>query len=162
MSEAQRIGNQLKRYFVEKTGVFLPFNAAVEGLTAAQSLLVPRQKFNSIWGVVNHVCYWQEASLLLIQGSPKMPETPGEKSGGWFAPTQAADDEWHALVTRTLDMNVQLADALAALDEDALHKKNAVWKQTPYEIALSILTHNSYHTCEIITLRHLQGLWVAA
>jgi uncharacterized damage-inducible protein DinB len=123
---------------------------------------VPQERFNSIWGVVNHVCYWDEAALLVIQGSDKQPETLGGAAGGWHKPDNADDAAWQALRTRALEMHEQLVEAIAALDDEQLHTVKEMWKQTPYQIAESILAHDSYHTCEIITLRHMQGLWVNA
>jgi uncharacterized damage-inducible protein DinB len=161
-AEAQRLAAQLKRYFTKNTGVFLPFSDATEGLTAAQALRVPQEKFNSIWSVVNHVCYWDEAALLTIQGSDKQPETVGGATGGWHSPESADDAAWQALRARALAIHEQLADAIAALDDEQLHSVKAVWRQTPYQIGESLLAHDSYHTCEIITLRHMQGLWVNA
>jgi hypothetical protein len=162
MSEAQRLAQQFARYFVVNSGTFLPFTDATDGLTAAQALHVPREKFNCIWGVVNHVCYWQEAAMLIIQGSEKKPETLGGDKGGWHSPEQADDAGWLALRARTIDMNAQLANAVAALNDEQLHTVLSAWNSSPYEMTQSLLAHNSYHTCEIISLRHLQGLWVNA
>jgi hypothetical protein len=162
MSDAQRLADQLSRYFVKKTGVFLPFNDATDGLTAAQALLVPHENFNSIWRVVNHVGYWIEFSLLVLQDSDSKPTTLGGEAGGWYAPEHATDDEWFALRTRTIELNTQLTEATAALNAEQLHIPTRLWKQTPFEIVESMIAHNSYHTCEVISLRHLQGLWVKA
>ena len=162
MSEAQRLADQLTRYFVKNTGVFLSFSDATDDLTAAQALHVPQEKFNSVWGVVNHVCYWIEFSLLTIQGSQAQPETPGGATGGWHTPESADDAAWQTLRARTISLNTQLGEALAALNDEQLHTSVGRWNQTPYEVVASIVAHNSYHTCEIISLRHMQGLWLKA
>jgi uncharacterized damage-inducible protein DinB len=162
MTESERLADQLTRYFVQKTGVFLPFNDATDDLTAAQALLVPQEKFNSVWGVVNHVCYWIEASLLVLQDSDKKPETLGAATGGWHRPETADDAVWLNLRTRTIELNTQLAAATAALNDEQLHTPMRIWKQTPYEAVSGIVAHNCYHICEIISLRHMQGLWVEA
>jgi DinB superfamily len=161
-TEAQRLADQLKRYFTKNTGVFLSFADATADLTAAQALHVPQEKFNNIWGVVNHVRYWDEAALLTIQGSDKQPETPGGATGGWHSPESADEAAWQALRARALAIHEQFAEAIAALNDEQLHTVKAVWKQTPYQIGESMLAHDSYHTCEIITLRHMQSLWVNA
>lgn len=157
--EAQRLANELKDHFTKKTQVFLPFSEATEDLTARQALHVPQERFNSIWSVVNHICYLSEAALLVIQGSDKQPETVGGATGGWHKPNHADDAAWQALRTRTLEMHERLTETIAALDDEQLHTVKAVWKRTPYQIAHGVLAHDSYHTCEIITLRHMQGLW---
>jgi uncharacterized damage-inducible protein DinB len=161
-TEAQRVAAPLKRYFAEKHGVFLNFAAATDGLTAAQALHVPQEKFNSVWRVVNHVTYWQEAALLVLEGANIRPETAGYDTGGWHAPETADDATWVTLRTRAIEVNAKLADAIAVLDDEALHREIAAWRSSPFQIAESMIAHNSYHTCEIITVRHLQGLWVEA
>jgi hypothetical protein len=160
MTEGDHLAETLKLYFTEKQNVFLSFSAATQGLTAEQVLYVPREGFNSIWGVVNHVGYWQEATLLIIQRSPDEPRTPGGSTGGWFKPDKADTAAWEQLRAQAMQTNDQLASAIAGLTDQQLHTVVGPWKQTPYQMAQSILAHNSYHICEIISLRHLQGLWV--
>jgi hypothetical protein len=167
-TEAQRAAANLRLLFSGRHGIFLPFTLATDGLTAAQALHVPRERFNSIWGVVNHVTYWQEAALLLLQEADAAPTTPGGDTGGWHAPAgehapEMVDDAaWLALRAGAITMNVRLADAVAALDDARLHRVYPAWNSTGLQIASAIAAHNSYHTCEVITLRHLQGLWVEA
>ncbi|MFN8372226.1 MAG: DinB family protein [Anaerolineae bacterium] len=160
MTEAERLADQLTRYFLKNTGIFLPFVDATDGLTAVQALCVPQEKFNSVWGVVNHVCYWIEAALLVIQDENKQPETAGRDTGGWHVPDSADDAAWQALRAQTIDLNNQLASAISQLNDEQLHTVKPAWKSTPYQIGQSIISHNSYHICEVITLRHMQGLWV--
>lgn len=163
MSEAERLGKSLKQMFSEQHGIFLSFPGATEGLTAAQALLIPKQGFNSIWGVVNHTAYWIEFTLLIMQGSEPKPSMPGGKDNdGWFQPEQASDAEWEALRQRTVQINDQLAAFTSSLNDEQLVTPTGPWKQTPYQMTQSILAHNSYHNCEIISLRHLQDLWVKA
>ncbi|MDX1993546.1 MAG: hypothetical protein SF029_14255 [bacterium] len=81
---AHDIARPLHHYFAERHGAFLNFAAATDGLTAEQALQVPREKFNSIWRVVNHVCFWVEAAALVVQDSDANPQTPGLQTGGWY------------------------------------------------------------------------------
>lgn len=163
MSEAERLGKSLKQYFSEQHGIFLSFPGATEGLSAAQSLFVPKEGFNSIWRVVNHVAYWIEFTLLVMQGSDQKPDTPaGKDNDGWFQPQQASDTEWEALRQSTIQINDQLAAFTASLSDERLVTPTGPWKQTPYQMVQSILAHNSYHNCEVISLRHMQDLWVKA
>ncbi len=163
MSEAERLGKTLKRYFSAQHGIFLSFPGATDGLTAAQSLMVSKPGFNTIWGVVNHTAYWIEFTLLIMQGSEAQPTTPaGSKNDGWSQPEQATDAEWEALRQGTIQLNDQLAEATVALSDEQLHMPIGPWKQTPYQMVQSIMAHNSYHVCEVISLRHMQDLWVQA
>lgn len=67
MTEGQHLAEALGKYFSDpNNGVFTPFITATDGLTTAQAAAVPAPRFNSVWGVVNHVWFWQEATLLGI------------------------------------------------------------------------------------------------
>jgi hypothetical protein len=85
MSEATYIAEALKQLFTSATpGWFSPFITATDGLTAEQAATVPAPRFNSVWAVVNHVRYWQEAALLQLQQLPVDGALLGSDDGsGW-------------------------------------------------------------------------------
>jgi hypothetical protein len=159
MSEAQHLAEALTRHFAGSTpGAFLPFEAATEGLTAAQAAAIPAPRFNSI----NHVWFWQEHLLRLLHNQPANHELLGAPDGSGWPPAGDPADEaaWQATRKRALEGNATLAAAVARLSEAELLEELKAWKSFKHRAIQSIITHNSYHTCEIITVRHLQGLWL--
>lgn len=167
MSEAPFTAEALDLLFTSTVpGWFSPFAIATDGLTARQAATVPAPRFNSIWAVVNHVCYWQEAALLQLQHLPVDGGALGSGDGSGWPPIGDPTDEavWQEARRRALEANATLAQHVKTLTDAELDQSVAegeVWN-THRHLILSMIAHNSYHTCEITTIRHLQGWWFDA
>jgi hypothetical protein len=162
MSEALHLAEALPRYFThEKMEAFVNFIVATDGLTAAQAAQVPAEGFNSIWAITNHIWFWQEAALRTLRGQEVAPELLGASDWkGWPAAGDASDDAaWRAARERALVGNAELAAHVASLDGNALDQEYGSWGKG-HNIVQVVLVHNAYHTCEIISVRHMQGLWL--
>jgi len=72
-------------------------------------------------------------------------------------PCEAA---WEAVVERCLEGNCELAEATAALSDEALAAPLAPGRAAPWQLVQGIIAHNAYHTCEVISIRHMLGLWL--
>jgi hypothetical protein len=163
MSEAQHLAEALTRHFSGSvSGAFEPFELVTEGLTAAQAAAVPMPRFNSVWAIVNHVWFWQEVLLRLLRNQPATHEAldAPEPSGWGMAGDPADEAAWQADRRRALAGNAALAAAVARLSEAELVETVEAWGSPKYQAIQSIIGHNSYHTCEIISVRHMQGLWL--
>lgn len=156
MTEGEQIAAPLLDLFATaRVGAHLPFAPATLGLSAAQAAAAPGPRLNSIWAITLHVTYWQEALLRLLQdrGAPE--------GASWSPPGDPADDAaWLAARTRAIAVNAQLADHMSRLDPAALDAPLEAWGQSVRQAVLGIFAHNSYHTAEIITVRHVQGWWL--
>ena len=167
MSEASSTAEALELLFTSATpGWFSPFATATEGLTAQQAATVPAPHFNSVWAVVNHVRYWQEAALLQLQQLPVESAALGSEDGSGWPPIADPTDEsaWQEARRRALEANVALARYVARLSDAKLNQPIAdseAWN-TRRHLIYSMMAHNSYHTCELISIRHLQGGWFDA
>lgn len=167
MSEAPFIAQALDLLFTSMVpGWFSPFASATDGLTARQAATVPAPRFNSIWAVVNHVRYWQEAALLQLQHLPVDGEALGSGDGSGWPPIGDPTDEaaWQEARRRALEANAALARQVKTLTDAELDQSVAEGEEwnTRRHLILSMIAHNSYHTCEITTIRHLQGWWFDA
>lgn len=157
----------LELLFVSDTpGWFSPFITATDGLTAEQAATVPAPRFNSVWAVVNHVRYWQEAALLQLQQRPVDSAALGSDDGsGWPPVGDPTDDAvWQESRKRALEANAALASYVSELSEAELDQPISdgdAWN-TRHHLVYSMIAHNSYHTCEITTIRHMQGWWFDA
>jgi hypothetical protein len=163
MSESQHLAQSLNRlYFGNKVGAFAPFEAATDGLTARQAVAVPMPRFNSVAGIVNHVWFWQEALRLLLLGKTYTHEELGAPDESGWPPAGAPDDEkgWNQSRQRALDVNTALADLVAGLSQAEIESTLEAWGSPKHRAVQSIIAHNSYHTAEIITVRHMQGFWM--
>jgi hypothetical protein len=167
MSQANHTAEALELLFTSTTpGWFSPFVTATDGLTAEQAATVPASHFNSVWAVVNHVRYWQEVALLQLQQRLVDSAALGSDDGsGWPRPGDPADESaWHGARRRALEANAALARYAATLTEAELDHPIAEGDEwnTRRHLLYSMIAHNSYHTCEITTIRHMQGWWFDA
>lgn len=163
MSEAKHLAESLKRlYFGNSVGIFAPFEAVTLGLTARQAVAVPMPRFNSVAGVVNHVWFWQEVLRRLLLGQTYThAELGAPDDSGWPPSGDPQDDAaWLASRQRALDVNTALADVVAGLSAEEIESTLTVWGSPKHRAIQSIIAHNSYHTSEIICVRHMQGLWL--
>lgn len=167
MSQASHTAEALELLFTSPTpGWFSPFVTATDGLTAEQAATVPAPRFNSVWTVVNHVRYWQEVALLQLQQLLVDSAALGSDDGSGWPPVGDPADEsaWQEARRRALEANAALAHYVANLTDAELDQPLAdgdTWN-TRRHLIYSMIAHNSYHTCEITTIRHMQGWWFDA
>lgn len=162
MSEAKHLGMGLIEGFNSANPqAFAPFGAATAGLSAAQAAAIPGERLNSIWAVVNHLWFWNEVPLRKLRGEPIEPADLGAPDwNGWPPPGDPADDAaWEAARERAIAANAAYAAAVAELGPEALAADLPGWGPA-WAIIQGMSAHNAYHIGEIVTLRHLQGLWI--
>jgi hypothetical protein len=140
---------------------FAPFGAATDGISAAQAAAVPGERLNSIWAVVNHLWFWNEVPARMLRGEPVEPDELGAADWqGWPPIGDPADEQaWQAARARALAAHAVFAATVGELSPETLAADFAGWGPT-WAIIQGMFAHNSYHIGEIVTLRHLQGLWV--
>ncbi len=161
MTQASSLSDALQGLFSNPdAGWFTPISASIQGLSSEQAAQVPAERFNSVWSVVNHVRFWQEFMLLRLQGQPPDREALGGKNGWPPVPRDHLPSDWAADQKRMLAANQNLADFINTMDDDRLNQPVATGKPSPYQVIQGVIAHNSYHTCEVISIRHMLGLWL--
>ena len=69
MSEVQHLAYVVENHFSNpQASSFAHFVTVSDGLSAEQAAKVPGERFNSVWGVVNHIAFWQEVTCLALRG----------------------------------------------------------------------------------------------
>jgi hypothetical protein len=163
MSEGHHLADTLIAFFAYADhGVLTPFTAAVSGLTAEQATRIPIPGLHSIWALVSHVRFWHEATLLQLRGLPVDLGDPGARDG-WPPPGDPSDDEaWQVEVSRTTTLNQQIAEMVERLTDKELAEPVVAGRITQRQVIQALIAHNCYHTCSIISVRRMLGLWPAA
>lgn len=162
MSEAKHLSVGLVEGFNSANpNAYAPFGAATAGITAAQAAAAPGERLNSIWAVVNHLWFWNEVPLRKLRGEPVEPGDLGASDwNGWPAIGDPTDDAaWEAARERAIAANAAFAAAVAELGPEGLAGDIPGWGPA-WAIAQGMAAHNAYHIGEIVTLRHLQRLWI--
>lgn len=163
MPEPAHLADAFDRHFSNPIhSAFTNFVVISDGLTAAQAASVPGPRFNSVWAITNHVWFWQEALLRLLRGEKVDCADLGAADwSGWPPAGEPADESgWQAARQRTLDCNLALTKFIAGMSAEELEEQLTAWRSPKHQAINSILVHNAYHTCEIISVRHMQGFWV--
>ena len=161
MYQSEALADALHDLFANpEAGWFTRISVAVQGLTVEQAAQVPADRFNSVWGVVNHVCFWQEFMLNRMQGLSVNRMSSNIHHGWPPIPDHPTQADWEASLSRMFAANCMLADFVKTLGDETLHRPVAAGKPSPYQVIQGVIAHNSYHTCEVISIRHMLGLWL--
>ena len=161
MNQAESLANALQGLFSDpEAGWFTRISVGIQGLTADQAVQTPAKRFNSVWGVVNHVRFWQEFMLLRLQGQRVFREALGAKNGWPAPPDNPTQEAWETDQQRMFSANRKLAEFISTFSDEALHQPVAPGRPNLYQVIQGLIAHNAYHTCEVISIRHMLGLWL--
>jgi hypothetical protein len=114
-----------------------------------------------VWAQVNHVRFWHEANLCQLHALPVDSKALGAADG--WPPTGDPSEEavWEDAVSHTVALNAEIAELVAGLTGEELEEPVVAGYVTRWQIVQSLIAHNAYHTCGIIQVRRLLGLWPA-
>ena len=161
MSEAVHLAEALTGLFSSRECFwFVTYPAAVEGLSATQAASSPGPRFNSVWGVTLHLSLCQRFALTVLRGDPV--DVNEIFAAGVWPPVHDPEDEvaWQQAKADVLAANHALAECVAGLSEADLEKELAPIGIKAYPYIQGHLAHNSNHLCEIVSIRHMQELWL--
>jgi uncharacterized damage-inducible protein DinB len=156
MSIKQILIYQLGKCF-ETNGWFVATKNAIAGIDADQAAWKPEGSDNSIWSLLAHMNYYNNAYLERFQGRDF--EYNIADNDETF--TQAvSDDEWRAEVERFDSIMQGWQRVIAAADdakfEELAPPNNEIsWSQ----LIANINAHTAHHGGQIVLLRKLQGSW---
>lgn len=143
---------------VEGSGGMIQFAVATDGLMGQQAANIPSDGLNSVWAIVNHLIYLQDnLRMALLNEAIEHPSMVAM----WSPIGEVTDENWELSRQKALDSNRQLAEVVAKLGDEELDVALPMWFNIVTRHAiLTIYSHLSYHSAEIVTLRHMQGLRV--
>ncbi|MFS0785129.1 DinB family protein [Shouchella sp. 1P09AA] len=132
----------------DQQGWFVPLNDAVKDVTPDEAAWTSSDQSNNIWGIVEHLIFYNERYLDRFKGVSVHRE-----------PVDSIAD--------TFNINNQRLwpEAQAYLNELMLKWRDAVTeaKQEDFTEAMTDLTHltlhNAYHVGQIVSIRKQQGSW---
>jgi hypothetical protein len=161
MSETSHLSEALEGLFANPEFYwFVTFPAAVEGLTARQAATSPGPRLKSIWGVTLHLTVCQRFASAVLRGDP-VDVNAFFPEGAWPTVRDPADETaWHKAQRELLSVNHELAECVAGLSDAELEKEIPLVEMKTYQYIQGHLAHNSNHLCEIVDIRHMQGLWL--
>ena len=161
MSEAEHLADALTGLLSNPdSGWFTPAKLALAGIDAEHALKVPTEGFNSIAAVTMHMSYWQEYMLRRLQGET-VNDLQSDPRRNWECELDAWDEHtWETVRERLSSTNRKLAGLVMKFNEQELQSPYREGRAKRYQLIHGIIAHNCYHTNEIITIRHMLGLWL--
>jgi hypothetical protein len=148
-------------YCYEKTewDWFPPLSVALNGLSAAQANWRPTgEAGNTIWETVRHLTFYKERLLKRLTGEEeKSPE--GITNDDTFAGAFADEKSWQDALDRLKTVHNGIREQIAKLQEEDFERPIP---ESPIGLWVTgLVTHDAYHTGQIIQNRKLQGSWAA-
>jgi len=164
MLTLNHLADTIEQHFVSpNASSFAHFVVVSDGLTGAQAAHEPGERLNSIWAITNHMAFWMDYTrAALLQEEADLRVWGLEEVGnGWPPLGPISDAGWQAARQRAMEICQAFAAAIRTVDPATLDQPQArLFGGTPYQAITSMYGHNCYHTAELLTVRHLQGLWV--
>ena len=157
MTAKEVILEQLKATYNQKNW-FVPFCDSVAGLTAEQAAMKDSSGNHSVWGIVNHLIFWNGRWLTRLNGGE--PEKMEIDNNATFIEDGTDDEKWQLSVKKLDEISSAIIDKIQSSDDTFLSSEafpgyNASW----YEMLTQMTIHNAYHIGQIVHLRKQYGNW---
>ena len=110
----------------------------------------------SIWQVSRHMIEWGWVLVNKLKGQPVQPHDPENN----YFPVESAPpdaDAWRAHRQALHELADQTAKLLKDVDSQARHPEFD--NISTADLLMVLITHNSYHTAQIVMLRRMLGVW---
>jgi uncharacterized damage-inducible protein DinB len=138
-------------FCMEEEGWYPPLQPALKDVSLEQALWKPAEgAANSIWENVQHLLYYKERLLARLRGTSDSFNLSNDET---FRFPVASSEGWEYAKNKLFDAHAALRSELDRLPEDEL--------EADPQHMMSLITHDAYHTGQIVFLRKLQGSWPA-
>ncbi len=143
----------------DENGWFVALKNAVKDLTAEQANWKTENLDNSIWEILTHLNFYNEAYLKRFKGIDYVCPT-SENSETFSSADAATEDAWRAEVEIFDSIMTEWRSLLEAADENKFNEAVSVTNKSLWSSLLAhVNVHNVYHGGQIVLLRKLQGSW---
>jgi uncharacterized damage-inducible protein DinB len=145
----------------DENGWFVALKNAVKNLTAQQALWKTENLDNSIWGILSHLNFYNEAYLKRFKGIEYVYPT-NDNSETFSSAENAGEEAWQAEVERFDSVMSEWRSLIESADENRLNEKVSDENKSSWANLIAYInTHNAHHGGQIVILRKLQGSWDA-
>ncbi len=157
MSTKLYLLDQLKTTYNER-GWLVPFTVAVENLDAEKAALTDTTGSHSVWGIVDHMIFWNERWLTRLKGgNPGKVET---ENSATFEANKKDESAWNDTVKKLSGILAEVIKIVETSDDKFLSAEafpgyGSSW----YEMFAQYNLHNAYHIGQIVQLRKLHQCW---
>ncbi len=153
MSEMQRIAKQLEKTFTGPAWHGPAVEQVLDGVTAEVAARPSPAGIHSIWQIVEHMAFWENAVRTWLAGDLTRP--PDEAS--WSTVSDASGGAWRATLQRLREGHGALVTNVAALDDARLGDRLFDDMPSLYAVLHGVVQHNLYHAGQIAILKKLSS-----
>ena len=145
----------------DENGWFVALRNAVKNLTAEQAIWKAENLDNSIWEIVHHLNFYNEAYLKRFKGINYV--YPTENNDETFASAETVSEEaWQAEIEKFDSIMTEWRSLLEAAEESKFDEAVSATNSSAWGSLLAhVNAHNAHHGGQIVVLRKLQGNWDA-
>jgi len=143
----------------DENGWFVALKNAVNNLTAEQAIWKTENLDNSIWGILSHLNFYNEAYLKRFKGiTVDYSDTENSET---FARTDTVSEEaWQAEVEKFDSIMTEWRSLLEAAESSKFHEAVSATNSSAWSSLIAHANaHNAHHGGQIVVLIKLQGSW---
>lgn len=143
----------------DENGWFVALKNALKNLTAEQAIWKAENLDNSIWEIVHHLNFYNEAYLKRFKGIDYV--YPIQENDETFSSAETEAD-WRAEIERFDAIMSEWRSLLEAADESKFDEAVSATNSSAWSSLIAhINAHNAHHGGQIVVIRKLQGSWDA-
>jgi uncharacterized damage-inducible protein DinB len=146
----------------DENGWFVALKNALQNLTAEQAIWKPENSDNSIWEILSHLNFYNEAYLKRFKGIDYVYPT-SDNNETFSSAENASEEDWRAEVEKIDSIMSEWRNLLEVADESKFGEAVSASNKSSWASLIShVNAHNAHHGGQIVLLRKLQGSWDAA
>jgi uncharacterized damage-inducible protein DinB len=146
----------------DENGWFVALKNALRNLSAAEAAWKPEHSDNSIWEILSHLNYYNEAYLKRFQGIDYTYRV-NNNDETFSSAENASEEDWATEIERFDSIMNGWRNLLESADEAKFSQAVSEKNTSPWATLIShINTHNAHHGGQIVLLRKLQKSWDAS
>lgn len=144
----------------DENGWFVALKNSVKDLSAEQARWKTENLENSIWGILSHLNFYNEAYLKRFQGINYVYPPNLENSDTFLNDENASEEAWKKELQRFDSIMTEWRSLLESADENKFDEAVSETNKSLWGSVIShINIHNAHHAGQIVLLRKLQGNW---
>jgi uncharacterized damage-inducible protein DinB len=151
MSEVRRIKSQLRRAFEGEAWHGPSLMELLADVTAPRAAAKPIAGAHSIWELVLHITFWEEASRKRVEGD----DAKYQAEDGLFTVTDTSEEAWKEAIEKLKSTNEALRQTIARLDDSQLDEIVAGQPYSIYFMLHGVIQHDLYHAGQIALLKKM-------
>ncbi|MCX7941960.1 MAG: DinB family protein [Dictyoglomaceae bacterium] len=149
-SRIENLINYLNKAFQKNAGLWSHSVLDILEKVSVKEGIWKEGKIHSIWEITNHLIFWKEYIVSLLEG-----KEPSEED--YKISEEASEEEWKNTVERLKNSHEKLINLLKNKTDEDLDKPFGEYG-TLEENLYGILSHDCYHLGQIVIILQLMGI----